>query len=400
MTGDAGLDAPSVPVAGPGSGVHPATRPAAARAALVARFWDRRTGLFRTRAGWPARARWWLPAGRWHYWWQAHALQVLLDGVEAGDAGAGGLVGQHLAGITARCGGDATHNDFIDDLSWLGLAALRAHRLGLVDAELPCRLAAAVRCGHDPDLGGFRWRRGDDLHNVAASAPAAMLLAGCAELASRPEWLDLARDTAQWLHRTVVEDPGVVWDGARARGKRLVPEGRLWSYNVGTVAGLDVTLAASADPQEADRLLARAGRVLRAGTTALRAGCGEVGAARAAVAAPLRGGGTSRSAQTAPWRDELGDGTGRDPQLFRGILAQHAARLVAADPTRTPDIAADLARQGEAAWAARDRHGLIGPRWADPRPPPGSPHAGPPWLAAHLSGTLVLAAAARVAAGT
>ena len=375
-----------------------AARAVSARRVLVEQFWDPRTRLFRIRAGPMARLAWWLPVGHWHYWWQAHALDCLLDGLDAGDPGSADLAVDHVTGIVNRTGGDVTHNDFIDDLAWLGLATLRAHRLGVIDARLPRTLAEAVSRGHDPDLGGFPWRFGDDFHNVPASAPAAMLLAGAAELAGQPDWVEVARDTAEWLHRTVVDGTGLVWDGCRPRAGSLVPEGPLWSYNIGTVAGLDVTLAALSAPVEADRLLARAGRVVRAGTAALRSGCVDIPAARIAA---IRGS-TSPPTGSAPWRDELGEGSNRDPLLFRGILARYAADLVLADPSRTGDVAADLMRQADAAWSAREDRGLVGPSWGQPTTP-GKPDAGrvpqpQTWLASHLSGTLTLAAAGRIAA--
>jgi predicted alpha-1,6-mannanase (GH76 family) len=330
---------------------------------LEAEYWDERTGLFRTASGRRARLRWRLHVASWHYWWQAHALQALLDGVEVGDAGAAQRVPRLLAGIERRTPGGLAANEYIDDLAWLGLATLRAHQLGLVDTAVPLHLAAAVRAGHDPELGGFRWRLGDDFHNVPATAPAAMLLAGTSELAGDPSRLELARRTAEWLHEHVIMPDGTVLDGARVRDGVLVPEGRLWSYNIGTVAGLDVQLAKRADPAEADGLLARAAHVVRGGTAALRSG--------------------------TAWRDEHGDGHGVDPQLFRGILARYVCQLVLADPVRTRDIATDLLTQAGAAWRARDGRERVSSGWAGPGPRN-------PSLAAHLSGVLVLGAAARL----
>ena len=62
-----------------------------------------------------------------------------------------------------------------------------------------------------------------------------MLLAGTSALAGDPERWDVARRTAEWIHANVVDTSGAVWDGCRPRGGVLVPEGGLWSYNVGTV---------------------------------------------------------------------------------------------------------------------------------------------------------------------
>lgn len=363
-----------------------------ARAVLVDQYWDERTSLLRVDPGRHGRWAAVLPWGTWHYWWQAHGLEVLLDGHESNDPGAGQHAERLIRGMTRRNGGNLTANSFYDDVAWMGLATLRAHRLGLAERRIPRSLATAVEVGWAHDLGGVRWRAGDEFRNVAATAPTAMLLAGVGQLEGDPRGLAMARGAADWLHATLVDPTGIVWDGCRPRGGVLVPEGQLWSYNVGTTAGLDVVLAGMASPATSPQLLARAAGVVRAGTAALRAGCAEVGAAMALLA----DGSPDDLAASGIWRDELGDGVGADPQLFRGILARYATDLVLADPTLV-DVARDIAVQAEAAWAARDGRGRIGARWGvDPgwftyRQPP-------PTLAAHLSGALILGSAARLEA--
>jgi predicted alpha-1,6-mannanase (GH76 family) len=340
-------------------------RAAEARAALVAHYWDPRRGRFRPAPGLPGRLRASLPGAAWHPWWQAHALDVLCDGVQAGDADAADLAIRLVAGLSRGLGPDLTRSAYVDDLAWLGLATWRAHTLGVLGSEVPLALARAVLVGHDPVLGGFRWRFGDDYHNVPATAPAAMLLAHTAAAAGEPGWLAVARDGAEWLHDVVVGPDGLVRDGARPRGGTLAPEGPLWSYNVGTVAGLDVVLADhDPEPARAGERLDRAASVLRVGTRAL-------------------------AGPDGTWRDERHDGTGPDPQLFRGILARHLAARIVAAPHGAGDLAAVLRTQAEAVWAARDRYGRVSATWRPSR------RRGAPSLAAHLSGVLVLAAAAR-----
>ncbi len=360
------------------------------RAVLVEQYWDRRTGLFRIGTGRRQRVAALLPWGRWHYWWQAHALEALLDGHEAGDPSAGPRALRLIHGITGRNGGDLTSNPYYDDLAWMGLATMRAHAFGLTDARAALALADAVATGWDAGLGGVRWRVGDEFRNVAATAPAGMLLAGASQVDGGGHRLGMARAAADWVHATLVDPSGIVWDGCRPRDGVLVPEGRLWSYNVATVAGLDVVLAAMSEAGESQRLLARATRVVREGTAALRAGCAEVGQAVAMLADGEPGDVTPPGA----WRDELGDGAGADPQLFHGILARHATALVLADPSLT-DIAGDLVVQAEAAWAARDARGRIRARWAVDAAE-STPREPAPTLAAHLSGALTLGSVARL----
>ncbi len=374
-------------------------RARAARAVLVDQYWDSRTGLMRIDPGLVTRLRWLTPWGPWHYWWQALAVEALCDGFEAGDPRAGEKVERLLAGVARRSGGDPTANVYYDDLSWLGLAAARAHRLGLAPGALVTALADAALAGFDDEYGGVRWRVGDEFHNVPATAPDAMLQLAAADLDSDParaaRRIDRARGAAEWLHTHLVDPTGVVWDGARPRDGVLVPEGRLWSYNVGTVAGLDVALAQRAAP-EGRRLLARARHVLRGGTAALRMGTDDVGHSSALLEGRPPGGPVAVGVGVRAWRDELTDGSSADPQLFRGILAAHLARTVMADPHRTADLAIDLASQASAAWRARDPVGRIGPRWADPGA--SDPAGAGPTLASHLAGVLTVGAAARLEA--
>ena len=298
------------------------------RAVLVEQYWDQRTGLFRIAAGRGPRLSALLPVGSWHYWWQAHALEVLLDGHEAGDPSAGPRALRLIHGITRRTGGDLTANPYYDDLAWMGMATMRAYAVGLTDARIPLCLADAVTSGWEAGLGGVRWRVGDEFRNVAATAPSAMLLARASQVDGGAHRLGMARAAADWVHATLVDRRGIVWDGCRPRGGVLVPEGRLWSYNVGTVAGLDVVLAEMSGAGESQRLLARAAQVVRAGTSALRAGCSEVGQALA-----MLGDGTP-GASPRPGCGAMSWATGRGPIRSSSAASWPGTRPRWSSPTR------------------------------------------------------------------
>jgi predicted alpha-1,6-mannanase (GH76 family) len=349
----------------------------AAREVLLRDYWDDGARIFRPEPAEPTTRRRsrlglttrWRSPGPWHYWWQAHALQVLLDGVEAADGTpAAAVVPVLVHGVTAHSGGDLTRNDFYDDLAWMGLATWRAWTAGLVPARVPLALAAAVLPGYTPDRGGFRWRRGDGYRNVAASATAAILLARTADAADEPQHLEIARSTAHWLHENLVDTSGLVADGVSTRGDDdQAVKTTFWSYNAAAVASLDLELAGHGPADERARALQRAATVVRAGTAALRA-------------APDSDGHT--------WRDEAAGAT-VEAALFRGILATAVADFLVAHPEDTSDLAAELRAQAGAAVRARDLQGRIGAGWLEPEP-------GTPSLAAHLAGCLTLAAAARL----
>lgn len=303
--------------------------------ALLERFWDARRGLFRIST---RRGTW--PLGSWHYWWQAHALECVLDAAERGRAAETERAERLVHGVLRRNGGQI-HNDYYDDMAWMGLALGRVPSA----ADLVATLWAEVRGGWDGEHGGIVWRRGDTYTNAPANGPSALLAARRYRAGGDPADLDWARRIAGWLDRVLVEAAtGTVWDGVHPdRGQ---PPGHEWySYNQGTVAAANHELAAlTGEPAYAARAL----QVARAG---------------------LPAGGV------------LPDEGGADRALFKGIYARYAAGL------GDPGLSAALAANGEAAWAARNPRGLFGASWEHP--------AGDDVeLSAHLSGVLLLGALA------
>ena len=65
----------------------------------------------------------------WHYWWQAHLLDILVDAETARPGSVGrDTVARLLRGIHLRNLGRWT-NDYYDDMAWLALALERADRV-------------------------------------------------------------------------------------------------------------------------------------------------------------------------------------------------------------------------------------------------------------------------------
>ncbi|MPY11601.1 glycoside hydrolase family 76 protein [Arthrobacter bussei] len=183
----------------------------------------------------------------WHYWWQAHFLDCLLDehlrtsGAGDGDGdGAGDSAGdgtgalpeaRKLArGIWLRNGG-RWRNSYYDDMAWLALAL---QRLDAVEARRRPRrrvriLGAALRSAHTAELGGgVYWNTTRDYKNTPSTAPAAVFFARAGDTARAQDLLDWLRD------RLFDEDSGLFLDGVKADGR--VDRG-LHTYNQGTVLG-------------------------------------------------------------------------------------------------------------------------------------------------------------------
>lgn len=372
------------------------------------------------------------PSGRlknlarpWHYWWQAHYLDCLVDTGrrELGTAGqppakfdgerrpsAGRLASRLVTGIRLR--NFLTYvNGYYDDMAWLALATLRLEHLA-EESRRPSRrrndrirrsLTLQFDSASTDDLGGGTfWSTTRDFKNTPATAPVALYYARTGNPAKAQALLD-------WLDAKLF-DPrrGLYLDGLRinAAGEAVLVDA-IYTYNQGPVLGALLELGGTADLARASELVDAVARHLTvpgvgakdAGTTGTRdTGTTEAG----------RDAGTSRPAVLRC------DGTG-DGGLFTGILTRYLA-LAARDgrlPESTRTTAAQLVTDTAGAfWAGRRtisagealaKHGrpdsLVFS--SEPALPAGSTY--PPGTAVELSTQLqawmTLEAAAAIAAG-
>ncbi len=291
-----------------------------------------------------------------HYWWQAHAIDALLDGyVLTGDPKYMDVMEQLYAGVRRRNGGHL-FNDYYDDMLWMALALLRAYEITGQDRYLTNaqRLWLDIQGGwNDHYGGGIAWRKTQrDYKNAPANGPAVILTARLYRVTGDPEYLDWALRIYNWLEENLV-DPRthLVWDGINRQGDGAIDKDWLFTYNQGTYIGANVALwEVTGDEQYLER------------------------AKRTATASLLyltRSGGV--------FQDE-GQGDGG---LFKGILVRYLVELVRADED-TAQIRNALLRNAESAWASRTPSGTFGPRWQGP------PHSGTVDLSSHLSGVMLM----------
>jgi predicted alpha-1,6-mannanase (GH76 family) len=218
----------------------------------------------------------------WHYWWQAHYLDAIVDAglrcLRAGDADGArerARRGDRLLRTIRLRNSARWVNDYYDDMAWLALAAGRLallhaalgrarpqRRLRTAERDLTRQLSSALTS----ELGGgLYWNVERDFKNVPASAPAALHLA-------RIGRVEEARAIVEWLYaRLWSAQSGLFADGLRlvrppstgGAGQRvsftpptevLVPD--IWSYNQGTVLGALVTLGDDENLQRAADLVA------------------------------------------------------------------------------------------------------------------------------------------------
>ncbi|OBG87597.1 fructose-bisphosphate aldolase [Mycobacterium sp. E136] len=311
-----------------------ANRAASAEAAVAKRHVRRLWGLPGTQLGvvaWPATRQHRL-FGTWHYWWQAHLLDNLVDAQvrdprpERQKAIARQIRAHRLRNNLSWV------NSYYDDMAWLALALERAATLASVERPKALKKLCDqfVNAWVPEDGGGIPWRKQDQFFNAPANGPAAIFLA-------RYDRLRRAQQMSDWIDETLIDpETHLVFDGIK--GGSLVRA--QYTYCQGVVLGLETELAARTDDAE------HATRVHRL---------------VAAIAEHMATDGVIKGAG------------GGDGGLFNGILARYLALTATTLPQNGDEDSAarDTARSlvlasAEAAWQNRqvvDGMPLFGAFW-------------------------------------
>ncbi|MCB4209047.1 glycoside hydrolase family 76 protein [Arthrobacter sp. UM1] len=205
-----------------------------------------------------------------HYWWQAHYADALVDvgwrELRTGERvngpslpSAGELAARTVKTLVSRNFFRVT-NSYYDDMAWLALAMGRldalareagkpgpGERLKLEHALTDQLLSAATE-----DLGGgLFWNTKRDFKNTAATAPAALHLA---RLGRRtPEYRQKAQGLVDWLEEHVLDDRGLYRDGVRITKGEPVLNEAVFSYNQGPVLGALLELGGEENLRRAAR---------------------------------------------------------------------------------------------------------------------------------------------------
>ncbi len=212
----------------------------------------------------------------WHYWWQAHYLDALIDrqlrvGVEGRSRAA--PMRRLVRGILLR-NGLHWSNDYFDDMAWMALALQRLEKLphrGRAPRQFLTRraqrtLGQQLRSAHTLDLGGgLFWNTDRTFKNTPATAPAALFFARKGERERAGALLD-------WL-RVNLRDPetGLYLDGLlMPASSDAVLVDTLYTYNQGPVLGALLELGGRARLEQAGELIRSIGSHLTTDDGALR----------------------------------------------------------------------------------------------------------------------------------
>lgn len=273
-----------------------------------------------------------------HYWWMAHAVDVLVDGLlrSREDRYAERLASFH-EGLLRRNGG-VWPNELYDDMEWMALAWLRAyHATGReLYKETAVTLWEDIQTGWNNHMGGgIAWQKSQlDYKNTPANAPAVILASRFYQASGDEEDLKWAHTLFNWQKEHLV-DPvtGFVWDGMNRTGDGMIDKDWKYTYNQGVYIGAAVEMYRITKDHS---YLEDARRTFAAAVQEL----------------------------TDPHFGVLPDeGTG-DGGLFKGILVRYAAELVRADPAAV-DAEVFLRRNAEMLWESGTLTGnpLFGTDW-------------------------------------
>ncbi|MGV0811249.1 glycoside hydrolase family 76 protein [Mycolicibacterium boenickei] len=227
-----------------------ANRAASAEAAITQRHLTKLWGLPGTQLGvvaWPATKKY-RQFGTWHYWWQAHLLDCLVDAqVRDPQPERKDRIERQIRGHWLRNNLSWTNN-YYDDMAWLALALERADRLAGVEKHHALKKLCAqfVDAWVPEDGGGIPWRKQDQFFNAPANGPAGIFLARYDDRLRR------AQQMADWIDETLIDpETHLVFDGIKA-GSMVRAQ---YTYCQGVVLGLEVELAVrTQDARHAERV--------------------------------------------------------------------------------------------------------------------------------------------------
>jgi len=195
-----------------------------------------------------------------HYWPQAHALDVLVDAyLRSGNDFYKNYFSLWLKGVH-HANGDKWANRYIDDMEWIGLAALRAYQATGDDALLtvtkevwygttdnmedPNAAFGISRSWTDAGEGGIFWESTKNRHskNACSNGPAAILAARLYQTLGVIEDLEWAKRIYAWEKEFLFSpDSGAVYDNLNTQTGVTNTRGVL-TYNQGTFIGAAVEL--------------------------------------------------------------------------------------------------------------------------------------------------------------
>lgn len=343
---------------------HPTTwsaRADLAQNALHEKFWNPGIGLYDIETPCPEGAC----NTIFHYWWMAHAVEVLADGLErTGDPRYSATLSDLYTGLLKRNGG-AWPNELYDDMEWMAIAWLRVYESTNDKRykEAALVLWEDIKTGWNDHMGGgIAWQKCQlDYKNTPANAPAVILAARLYKRFGNEDDLSWAMKIYDWQKRALVDpESGFVWDGMNRLGDGNIDKDWAFTYCQGVFIGAAQELYRVTGDES---FLRDADRTARASIEKL----------------------ADPATKLLP---EEGKGDGG---LFKGIFVRYAANLAMDASPYSRELTDVLLSNAETLWnEGRDQErNVFGPVWS--RPPEAITELG-----TQLSGIILLEMATKL----
>lgn len=180
-----------------------------------------------------------------NYWWNAHAVDVLIDGYNRTmNTAFISRLDELLDGMHKK-NGNKWVNNFYDDMEWLVLSLLRAYDATGTERykTLAETLWTEIKKGWTGVAGGgIMWEKNaPGSKNACSNGPAMIIAARLYKLNGNPDDLAWAKKIFNWQKQYLVNPVnGTIWDGTGVKNGVITPntnESMVLTYNQGTWMG-------------------------------------------------------------------------------------------------------------------------------------------------------------------
>jgi predicted alpha-1,6-mannanase (GH76 family) len=181
-----------------------------------------------------------------HYWPQAHALDVLVDAyTRTGDATYKNYFDQWFEGVRIK-NNNTFWNEYYDDMEWNALAILRVYQAtnDLRYKEVALELWEHIKTGWNTNAGGgLTWKKGMEYSkNACSNGPACILAARLYREFGKEDDKEWAIKIYNWEKATLFNtDNGMIYDNINSETGEI-QKNWIFTYNQGTFIGSAVEL--------------------------------------------------------------------------------------------------------------------------------------------------------------
>lgn len=180
-----------------------------------------------------------------HYWPQAHALDVLIDAyLRTGDNTYKNYLDQWFEGVKIK-NGNTFDNYFYDDMEWIALAMLRAYDATKDDKfkDAAIQVWGYIKTGWTEQVGGgIAWNKERKSKNACSNGPACILAARLYQRFGNEEDKEWAQKIYNWEKSVLFNaNTGAVYDNIDVETGEIQRDW-VFTYNQGTFIGSAVEL--------------------------------------------------------------------------------------------------------------------------------------------------------------